>query len=100
MVEVILVRSNSVIYDPRVHKIVRSLNKKYSVPVLGWNRDGISKEKLQDYDVGVAAAPYKNIVLEAIITANVFEAMGVFPSILDLDFCATDILQTKDCTCL
>ena len=35
MVEVILVRSNSVIYDPRVHKIVRSLNKKYSVPSAG-----------------------------------------------------------------
>jgi glycosyltransferase involved in cell wall biosynthesis len=45
------VRSNSVIYDPRVDKIVRSLSKKYSILVLGWNRDGVSKQNMDQYVV-------------------------------------------------
>jgi hypothetical protein len=51
MVDIILVRSNSVIYDSRVHKIVRSLSKKYSMLVLGWNRDQISKQNIDEYIV-------------------------------------------------
>jgi glycosyltransferase involved in cell wall biosynthesis len=43
--------ANSIIYDPRVKKIVGSLSKKYSVSVLGWNRDGVSQEKIDSYMV-------------------------------------------------
>lgn len=50
--DIVVVRTaNSVIYDPRVTKIVTSLSKKYSVIALGWNRDGISQEKINDYIV-------------------------------------------------
>lgn len=52
MVDIIIIRSaNSIIYDPRVKKIVVSLRKRYSVIALGWNRDGISQEKINDYPV-------------------------------------------------
>ena len=52
MVKIAVVRSaNSVIYDPRVKKIVKSLNKRYSVTALGWDRDGLPKKKLDDYIV-------------------------------------------------
>jgi len=50
LVDIAVVRTaNSVIYDPRVTKIVTSLSKKYSVIALGWNRDGISQEKINNY---------------------------------------------------
>src|SRR6185436_5419427 len=52
MVDIILVRSNSIIFDPRVDKIVQSLSKKYSMLVLGWNRDGTSEKSLK-YNVDV-----------------------------------------------
>ena len=50
MVDITLVRSaNSIIYDPRVRKIIGSLSKKYSTSAVGWNRDGISQEKINNY---------------------------------------------------
>jgi glycosyltransferase involved in cell wall biosynthesis len=40
LIDVIIVRSNSIVYDsPRVRKIGRSLAKMHSVLVLGWNRE-------------------------------------------------------------
>jgi glycosyltransferase involved in cell wall biosynthesis len=52
LVDIVIVRTaNSIIYDPRVKKIVGSLSKKYSVSVLGWNRDGVSQEKIDSYMV-------------------------------------------------
>ena len=52
MVKIAVVRSaNSVIYDPRVKRIIKSLNKRYSVTALGWDRDGLPKSKLDDYIV-------------------------------------------------
>ena len=45
MVEIAVVRSaNSVIYDPRVKRIIKSLNKRYSVTALGWDREGLPKK--------------------------------------------------------
>lgn len=39
MVDVIIITSNAIVYDPRVEKIVKSLRKRsYSVSALGWNR--------------------------------------------------------------
>ena len=53
MVDIVLLRSNSVIYDPRVGKIIRSLSKRYSVEALGWNREGISSETIGNYTVNL-----------------------------------------------
>jgi glycosyltransferase involved in cell wall biosynthesis len=44
LVDVVIIRSNSIVNTPRVTKIARSLNKRYSTVVLGWDRDGISKQ--------------------------------------------------------
>ena len=52
MIRIALVRTaNSIVYDPRVGKIIRSLSKKYSICGLGWNRDGISQERINNYIV-------------------------------------------------
>jgi glycosyltransferase involved in cell wall biosynthesis len=52
LVKVAVARSaNSVIYDPRVKRIIKSLNKRYSVTALGWDRDGLPKSKLDDFIV-------------------------------------------------
>ena len=51
MVEVIMVTSSSVVYEPRIEKVVRSLHKKYSLSVIGWNRDGITKKEIDEYFV-------------------------------------------------
>jgi glycosyltransferase involved in cell wall biosynthesis len=44
-----VIRSNAIIYSPRVRKIVKSLSKRYTVQILGWNREGVSKEIIKDY---------------------------------------------------
>jgi glycosyltransferase involved in cell wall biosynthesis len=51
MVQVILVTSSSVVFEPRIEKVVRSLHKKYSLSVIGWNRDGITKTEIDEYFV-------------------------------------------------
>ena len=52
LVDIVVVRTaNSIIYDPRVKKIISSLCKKYSIFALGWNRDGVSQEKINNYIV-------------------------------------------------
>jgi len=38
--DVALIRSNPILYELRVLKVIRSLSKKYSLLVLGWDRDG------------------------------------------------------------
>lgn len=48
MVDVAIVRSHNILYDSRVRKIAESINKKYSVFVLGWDRRGISKKNISD----------------------------------------------------
>jgi glycosyltransferase involved in cell wall biosynthesis len=50
LVDIVIVRTaNSIIYDPRVRKIIGSLRKKYSISALGWNRDSVSREKINNY---------------------------------------------------
>jgi glycosyltransferase involved in cell wall biosynthesis len=49
LVDVVIIRSNSIIYSPRVRKIASSLGRKYDVLVLGWNREQASKEIINDY---------------------------------------------------
>ena len=38
-IDIVLVRSNSTIHDVRVGKIARSLNRRYSLRILGWQRE-------------------------------------------------------------
>ena len=51
MIRVVIVRSNSIIIGntPRVSKISRSLGKRYSVLILGWNREGVPENLLKDF---------------------------------------------------
>jgi len=49
LVDVVIIRSNSIINTPRVTKIAGSLRKKYSISVFGWNRDGISKQSRDNF---------------------------------------------------
>jgi len=51
VVDVVILRSNSIVQNPRVSKIAGSLKKRYSVTVLGWNREGISKKITENYIV-------------------------------------------------
>jgi glycosyltransferase involved in cell wall biosynthesis len=48
LVDIVIVRSNSIVYDPRVQKISESLSKKYSILNIGWNREGLRKEILEN----------------------------------------------------
>jgi glycosyltransferase involved in cell wall biosynthesis len=49
LVDLVVIRSNAIIYSPRVRKIVKSLSKKYSILILGWNREGVPKEMIEKY---------------------------------------------------
>jgi glycosyltransferase involved in cell wall biosynthesis len=50
LVDIVVVRTaNSIIYDPRVRKIIGSLRKKYSISALGWNRELVSQDKINNY---------------------------------------------------
>jgi len=51
LVNVVILRSNSIVQSPRVRKIAGSLKSRYSVCVLGWNREGISKKLIENYIV-------------------------------------------------
>jgi len=51
LVEIVLVKSNSIIYHPRCVKILKSLNKKYSIQGLGWNRESLEKKIIDDFFV-------------------------------------------------
>jgi glycosyltransferase involved in cell wall biosynthesis len=51
LVEISITRSNSIIYDPRVIKMARSLSKRYSVAALGWNREGLTNDTVSKYIV-------------------------------------------------
>jgi glycosyltransferase involved in cell wall biosynthesis len=62
LVDIIIIRSNSIVYTPRVTKIAKSLNKGYSILVLGWNREGVSRKTIDNYIVDLKLfnlkAPY------------------------------------------
>jgi len=49
LVDIIIIRSNSIVYTPRVTKIAKSLRKGYSIRVLGWNREGVSRKTIYNY---------------------------------------------------
>lgn len=51
MRDIVVVASNPIVRHPRILKIVGSLKKRYSVTVLGWNRDGLSSTDVNGYIV-------------------------------------------------
>lgn len=42
--DIVIVRSNAIVYSTRVTKIGISLTKRYSLLILGWNREKVSKQ--------------------------------------------------------
>jgi len=49
LTEIALTRLSPIVYDPKVFKIVKSLKKRYSILVLGWNRENIPKNVIDSY---------------------------------------------------
>jgi glycosyltransferase involved in cell wall biosynthesis len=62
LTDIVIISSDSVMYDPRTTKIAKSLNKRYSILILGWNREEISSEKIDSYTLDLnlfnLKAPY------------------------------------------
>jgi glycosyltransferase involved in cell wall biosynthesis len=44
LVDIIIVRSNSVTHESRLIRVIKSLSKRYRLRVLGWNREGIPED--------------------------------------------------------
>ncbi|HEY7078355.1 MAG TPA: glycosyltransferase [Nitrososphaeraceae archaeon] len=69
MADIIVIRSNSIIYNPRVGKIARSLKKRYSILVLGWNRESLPKKIINSYATDLSLfnlrAPFGKTILIA-----------------------------------
>ncbi len=59
MVDVVVVRTSFIVFDPRVFKIVNSLCKRFSVLVLGWNRKGDKSETKDNYIVDLDLFNFK-----------------------------------------
>jgi glycosyltransferase involved in cell wall biosynthesis len=80
LVDIVVVRTaNSIIYDPRVKKIVGSLSKKYSVSVLGWNRDGIPQEKINNYPVKLELFKLKTSIWKPSLIRIITRLIIFFP---------------------
>jgi glycosyltransferase involved in cell wall biosynthesis len=47
LVDIVLIRTHFIVHDSRLNKIFKSLNRKYSVLVLGWNRGDKVTEKMK-----------------------------------------------------
>jgi len=62
LVNIAIVRTNSVLVDPRLIKIVRSLGKRYSLLVLGWNREGTNIDPLNPINLPSKAAKTHDLV--------------------------------------
>ena len=48
LADIVVVRSNAIVYSPRVRKIVKSLSKRYTTQVFGWNRERVPKGVIED----------------------------------------------------
>jgi glycosyltransferase involved in cell wall biosynthesis len=66
-VDIAVIRSNSILYSPRVRKIVKSLNKRYRTLALGWNREGLLDKSVTDADIRLfnLKAPFGKRILVA-----------------------------------
>jgi glycosyltransferase involved in cell wall biosynthesis len=60
VVDTVLVRTHFIAYDSRLNKIFKSLNKKYSVLVFGWNReDKVTKKMKGDNTMNIRYFNFK-----------------------------------------
>jgi len=50
LVDIVLVTTHFIRYDSRLNKIFKSLNKKYSVLIFGWNREDKITKKMKSDD--------------------------------------------------
>ena len=60
MVHVAIIRTNFIVYDTRLVKIIRSLNKRYSTVVLGWNREGRKLHNMEKMKKEIAGKSLEN----------------------------------------
>jgi glycosyltransferase involved in cell wall biosynthesis len=69
VVDIALIRTNSIIYDIRVIKILKSLSKRYNLLVLGWDRKGIYNydylKRQMNWESDVAGAEIKIMRIRA-----------------------------------
>jgi glycosyltransferase involved in cell wall biosynthesis len=49
LTKIALTRLSPIVYDPRVFKIVKSLKKRYSILALGWNRENVHSNIVDNY---------------------------------------------------
>ena len=80
MTDIVVVRSaNSVIYDPRVKKIISSLRKRYSVLALGWDRQGVSQETTKEYIVKIKLFKLKTSFWKPSLARMITRLLLFFP---------------------
>jgi glycosyltransferase involved in cell wall biosynthesis len=60
LAQVAIIRTNFVVYDTRLVKIIRSLNKRYSTLILGWNREGRIIHNLESLKRGISGESLEN----------------------------------------
>ena len=53
LTDVVIIRSNSIIYSTRVTKIGSSLSARYSLLILGWNRENIKKAMIRQHNLNI-----------------------------------------------
>jgi glycosyltransferase involved in cell wall biosynthesis len=66
-VDIVVTRTNSIINSPRVRKIAGSLKKKYRARTIGWNREGIPREKRSTFITDLDLLNFKGPIGRAII---------------------------------
>jgi glycosyltransferase involved in cell wall biosynthesis len=59
LIDIVIVRSGTVVYDSYVERLARSLSKKYCTTVLGWNRRRLAKKVLSNYAVDINLFDFK-----------------------------------------
>jgi hypothetical protein len=87
MIDIAIIRSNSIVNFRWVGKIVRSLSKRYSTIIRGWNREGVSLKTITNY-IADLKLWLKSIVWKAISNC-------IFSFILDVDFLKLFVCRSK-----
>jgi hypothetical protein len=65
--DIVIARTNSIINSARVRKVASSLMKNYRVRVVGWNREGINKERRKEFVTQLDLMNYKGPFGKSII---------------------------------
>jgi glycosyltransferase involved in cell wall biosynthesis len=69
LVDIVVTRCNPIVYDIRVFKIVGSISKRYSLLALGWNREKVPKNIVDNYTADLKLcnlkAPSGNSIIDS-----------------------------------